>query len=152
MPYPRLVVTAATAALLTTGLLSVPATGADSPRPTVAPAPTPPPAPALAPAPAPALRPVLAPKRVYLHGRHVNLREFPRTSAHVLATKSRIWLLDYCQTDRNTTPVRSPDGTKNRWWSKVTLPAGSDFAWVSNVYLRGGKKIAGVPVCGPGEH
>ncbi|MCX5201152.1 peptidase M23 [Streptomyces sp. NBC_00237] len=86
-------------------------------------------------------------KEVYLYANNVNLRVAPRTSAYVLATKSRIWLLDYCQTNKNTTPVKAPDGTVNRWWSKVTLPSGSDFAWVSNVYLRGGKKIAGVRDC-----
>ncbi|MFJ2742005.1 peptidase M23 [Streptomyces sp. NPDC087440] len=86
-------------------------------------------------------------KKVYLYASNVHLRVAPRTSAYVLATKSRIWLLAYCQTNRNTSPVRTADGSVNRWWSKVTLPAGSDFAWVSNVYLRGGKKIAGVRVC-----
>ncbi|CAM5332778.1 hypothetical protein GCM10010329_37750 [Streptomyces spiroverticillatus] len=87
-------------------------------------------------------------KRVYLYASNVNLRSAPRTSAYPLATKSRIWLLAYCQTNRNTTPVKAADGSVNRWWSKVTLPSGSDFAWVSNVYLRGGnQKIAGVPDC-----
>ncbi|MFI5804333.1 peptidase M23 [Streptomyces sp. NPDC051561] len=136
MMHKRLVVTAAAAGLMAGGLLLAPTAQADNTGSTAT----------SASAPSTQAQ-ALAAKRVYLYATNVNLREFPRTSAHILATKSQIWLLDYCQTNKNTTPVRSPDGTMNPWWSKVTLTSGSDFAWVSNVYLQGGKKIAGVPDC-----
>jgi hypothetical protein len=145
MTYKRLAAALATAGLLATGLLAAPAAQADDTPPTTPP--TTAPAQSGQAQAEQAQTQALMAKRVYLYAGNVHLREFPRTSAQVLATKSRIWLLDYCQTNRNTTPVKSPDGTMNRWWSKVTLPSGSDFAWVSNVYLRGGKKIAGVPDC-----
>ncbi|MFF0743033.1 peptidase M23 [Streptomyces sp. NPDC004111] len=140
MTYQRIATAVAATGLLASGLLMAPAAQADDTHRTPA-------AETQAQAQTEAQAQALKAKRVYLYASNVNLREFPRTSAHVLATKSKIWLLDYCQTDRNTTPVKSPDGTMNRWWSKVTLTSGSDFAWVSNVYLRGGKKIAGVPDC-----
>lgn len=86
-------------------------------------------------------------KTVYVYATNVHLREAPRTSARIAATVSHIYLRDYCQTDRNTTPVADPSGGTNPWWSRVTLTSGSDFAYVSNVFLRGGRKISGVPDC-----
>lgn len=86
-------------------------------------------------------------KTVYVYATSVHLREAPRTSATVLATVSHIHLTDWCQTNKNTTPVADPSGGTNTWWSKVTLTTGSDDAWVSNVFLQGGRKIAGVPDC-----
>ncbi|MGK4578964.1 hypothetical protein [Kitasatospora sp. HPMI-4] len=87
-------------------------------------------------------------KTVYVFGTNVHLREAPRTSAIVLATVSHKHLWDWCQTDRNTTPVKTPKGGTNRWWSMVTLVGGSDFAYVSNVNLQSSsQKIAGVPDC-----
>ncbi|GAA2250290.1 MULTISPECIES: peptidase M23 [Kitasatospora] len=87
-------------------------------------------------------------KTVYVTGTNVHLREYPRTNATILATVSHQYLWDWCQTNRNTTPVQSPKGGTNRWWSKVTLVGGSDIAYVSNVYLQSsGQKIAGVPDC-----
>ncbi|WP_405564751.1 peptidase M23 [Streptomyces sp. NBC_01180] len=88
-----------------------------------------------------------ASKTVYVYATSVHLREAPRTSATVLATVSHIHLTDWCQTNKNTTPVADPSGGTNTWWSKVTLTTGSDDAWVSNVFLQGGRKIAGVPDC-----
>ncbi|MFD5536775.1 peptidase M23 [Streptomyces sp. NPDC127079] len=86
-------------------------------------------------------------KTVYVYATDVHLRAAPNTSAAILATVSHIYLYDYCQTDKNTTAVPDPNGGTNSWWSEVTLTTGSDFAWVSNVYLQGGRKISGVPDC-----
>ncbi|MEU6479329.1 peptidase M23 [Streptomyces sp. NPDC047017] len=86
-------------------------------------------------------------KTVYVYATDVHLREAPRTSAVILATVSHIHLSDWCQTNKNTTPVADPSGGTNPWWSRVTLTTGSDDAYVSNVFLQGGKKISGVPDC-----
>ncbi|MCQ4082826.1 peptidase M23 [Streptomyces sp. RB6PN25] len=87
------------------------------------------------------------PTTVYVYATDVHLREWPNTQSVILATVSHIHLSDWCQTDKNTTPVADPSGGTNPWWSKVTLTTGSDDAWVSNVFLQGGRKIAGVPDC-----
>lgn len=87
------------------------------------------------------------PTTVYVYATDVHLREWPNTHSVILATVSHIHLSDWCQTDKNTTPVADPNGGTNPWWSRVTLTTGSDDAWVSNVFLQGGRKIAGVPDC-----
>lgn len=89
----------------------------------------------------------LASKTVYVYATDVHIRELPKTSAAILATVSHIHLTDWCQTNKGTTPVADPSGGTNSWWSMVTLTTGSDSGWISNVYLQGGKKIAGVPDC-----
>lgn len=86
-------------------------------------------------------------KMVYVYATDVHLREAPRTNATIVDSVSHVYLRDYCQTNRNTTPVADPNGGTNPWWSRVTLASGSDFAYVSNVFLRGGRKISGVPDC-----
>src|SRR2546421_1175204 len=90
-------------------------------------------------APADAATPAATPKTpttVYVYATGVHLREWPNTRSVILATESHIHLSDWCQTDKNTTPIPDPNGGTNPWWSKVTLTTGSDVAWVSNVFLQ----------------
>jgi hypothetical protein len=42
--------------------------------------------------------------------------------------------------------VTDPAGT-SEWWSFVSLPSGSDELFISNVFLKGGEKMDGVPDC-----
>jgi hypothetical protein len=82
---------------------------------------------------------------VYIWATDVNLRARPDTSSTVLAVRSRYWLDAVCQTQGQY--VEDPAVGGNSWWTAVQEYAGSDIAWVSNLYLRGGEKIAGVPDC-----
>jgi len=50
-----------------------------------------------------------------------------------------------CQTQGQY--VNDPAVGGNNWWTAVQEFAGSDIAWVNNLYIRGGEKIAGVPDC-----
>ncbi|MBV9026579.1 MAG: peptidase M23 [Streptomycetaceae bacterium] len=127
--FQRILMPAAAAALLTGGgALAAPANAA-TPTPT----------------------PTSTPTIVYLNASDVHLREHPNTHSIILATLSHTSLADWCQTDKNTTPIPDPSGGTNRWWSKITLVTGSDVAWVSNVFLwegqQGSQKIADIPDC-----
>ncbi|MCT7355379.1 peptidase M23 [Streptomyces sp. 15-116A] len=82
---------------------------------------------------------------VYIWATNVNLRERPTRQSTVLAVRSKYWLDAVCQTQGET--VRDPAVGTNNWWTAVQEFAGSDIAWVNNLYLRGGQKIAGVPDC-----
>ncbi|WP_320780704.1 peptidase M23, partial [Streptomyces sp. CRN 30] len=82
---------------------------------------------------------------VYIWATDVNLRDRPNTSSNVLAVRSRYWLDAVCQTQGEY--VEDPAVGGNSWWTAVQEFAGSDIAWVSNLYLRGGEKIDGVPDC-----
>ena len=100
--YQRVLVPAAAAALLAGGgALAAPANAATPNKPTT----------------------------VYVYATNVHLRQWPNTHSVILATVSHIHLSDWCQTNKNTTPVPDPSGGTNRWWSKVTLTTGSDDAW-----------------------
>lgn len=50
-----------------------------------------------------------------------------------------------CQKQGQT--VSDPAVGTNNWWTAVMEFSGSDLAWVNNLYIRGGQKIAGVPDC-----
>ncbi|CAL9345674.1 peptidase M23 [Streptomyces sp. enrichment culture] len=82
---------------------------------------------------------------VYLWATDVNLRARPTRQSNVLAVRSRYWLDAVCQTRGET--VTDPAVGTNNWWTAVQELSGSDIAWVNNLYLRGGQKIAGVPDC-----
>ncbi|MEV2216061.1 peptidase M23 [Streptomyces sp. NPDC050997] len=82
---------------------------------------------------------------VYVWATDVNLREQPNTSSNVLAVRSTYWLDAVCQKQGQT--VTDPAVGTNNWWTAVMELSGSDIAWVNNLYLRGGQKIAGVPDC-----
>lgn len=82
---------------------------------------------------------------VYLWATHVNLRARPTRQSNVLAVRSQYWLDALCQTRGET--VTDPAVGTNNWWTAVMELSGSDIAWVNNLYLRGGEKIAGVPDC-----
>ncbi|CAL9656667.1 hypothetical protein SUDANB176_06820 [Streptomyces sp. enrichment culture] len=82
---------------------------------------------------------------VYVWATDVNLREQPTRQSNVLAVRSRYWLDAVCQTRGER--VTDPAVGTNDWWTAVQEFAGSDIAWVSNLYLRGGQKIEGVPDC-----
>ena len=101
--------------------------------------------------PASATTPIPAPTTVYLNASDIRVREHPNTHSIALATLSYLPLSDWCQTDKNTTPIPDPNGGTNRWWSRITLVTGSDDAWVNNVVLwegqQGSHKIPGVPDC-----
>ncbi|MEV6172480.1 peptidase M23 [Streptomyces sp. NPDC051954] len=82
---------------------------------------------------------------VYIWATNVNLREDTNTSSNVLAVRSQYWLDGVCQKQGQT--VSDPAVGTNNWWTAVQEFAGSDIAWVNNLYLRGGEKIEGVPDC-----
>ncbi|MDQ1042732.1 peptidase M23 [Streptomyces sp. V4I2] len=82
---------------------------------------------------------------VYIWATNVNLREQPTSESNRLAVRSKYWLDAVCQTPGQT--VTDPAVGTNNWWTAVQEFAGSDIAWVNNLYLRGGVKIEGVPDC-----
>ncbi|WP_210593500.1 peptidase M23 [Streptomyces sp. GESEQ-35] len=82
---------------------------------------------------------------VYIWATDVSLREDTNTSSNVLAVRSQYWLDAVCQKQGQT--VSDPAVGTNNWWTAVQEFAGSDIAWVNNLYLQGGEKIEGVPDC-----
>ncbi|WSQ14523.1 peptidase M23 [Streptomyces sp. NBC_01231] len=82
---------------------------------------------------------------VYIWATDVNLRAQPTTSSAVLAVRSTYWLDAVCQKQGQT--ITDPAVGTNNWWTAVQELSGSDIAYVNNLYLRGGQKIAGVPDC-----
>ncbi|WP_327592085.1 peptidase M23 [Streptomyces chartreusis] len=82
---------------------------------------------------------------VYIWATDVNLRSRPTTDSPRLAVRSKYWLDAVCQTQGQY--VNDPAVGGNNWWTAVQEFAGSDIAWVNNLYIRGGEKIAGVPDC-----
>lgn len=82
---------------------------------------------------------------VYIWATDVSLREQPTTDSNRLAVRSTYWLDAVCQTQGQT--VNDPAVGSNNWWTAVQEFAGSDIAWVNNLYLQGGVKIEGVPDC-----
>ncbi|MEU8536042.1 peptidase M23 [Streptomyces parvulus] len=82
---------------------------------------------------------------VYIWASGVNLRQEPTRSSNVLAVRSTYWLDAVCQ--KRGEYVNDPAVGGNSWWTAVQEFSGSDIAWVNNLYLRGGEKIAGVPDC-----
>jgi hypothetical protein len=75
---------------------------------------------------------------------NVRLHNAPHVSAPSPAEFGPGELIDICQTPGDT--VTEPQGTSS-WWSLVELPSGSDALYMSNVFIKGGEKIAGVPDC-----
>jgi hypothetical protein len=49
-----------------------------------------------------------------------------------------------CQAQGETVTDR---GYRNNWWTKLQAPSGK-WGWVTNIYIKGGETIAGVPICG----
>lgn len=86
---------------------------------------------------------------VHVNRPGVHVRQEPTADAVILATAPQgLALSDWCQTNRGTTPVGDGTGRFTAWWSMVTLTTGSDFGWVSNLYLdQGGGRLPGVPQC-----
>ncbi|MER6710149.1 MULTISPECIES: peptidase M23 [unclassified Streptomyces] len=82
---------------------------------------------------------------VYIWATDVNLRQQPTTDSPRLAVRSKWWADAICQTQGQT--VHDPAVGTNNWWTAVMELSGSDVAWVNNLYIRGGEKIAGVPDC-----
>ncbi|WP_030678653.1 hypothetical protein [Streptomyces cellulosae] len=82
---------------------------------------------------------------VYIWATGVNLRAQPTTSSPVLAVRSKYWLDAVCQKQGQS--ITDPAVGTNDWWTAVQEFSGSDIAYVNNLYLRGGQKIAGVPDC-----
>ncbi|MFV0137770.1 peptidase M23 [Streptomyces sp. HMX87] len=82
---------------------------------------------------------------VCIRATDVNLRQHPTTKSNVLAVRSQYWLDAVCQ--KRGAYVNDPAVGGNRWWTAVQEFSGSGIAWVDNLYLRGGEKIAGVPDC-----
>ncbi|WP_345655826.1 peptidase M23 [Streptomyces tremellae] len=75
---------------------------------------------------------------------NVRLHNAPHVSAPSPAEFGPGTLIDICQTPGD--PVTEPQGSSS-WWSLVELPSGSDALYMSNVFIKGGEKIAGVPDC-----
>ncbi|MEW2546814.1 peptidase M23 [Streptomyces sp. NPDC047002] len=75
---------------------------------------------------------------------NVRLHNAPHVSAPSPAEFGPGTLIDICQTPGDL--VTEPQGSSS-WWSLVELPSGSDALYMSNVFIKGGEKIAGVPDC-----
>ncbi|WP_405593972.1 peptidase M23 [Streptomyces sp. NBC_01092] len=82
---------------------------------------------------------------VYIWATDVNLRSQPSKDSPRLAVRSQYWLDAVCQTQGQY--VYDPAVGGNSWWTAVQEFAGSDIAWVNNLYIRGGEKVEGVPDC-----
>ncbi|MBB6074216.1 peptidase M23 [Streptomyces paradoxus] len=82
---------------------------------------------------------------VYIWATDVNLRQQPTTASPRLTVRSQWWGDALCQTQGQN--VHDPAVGTNNWWTAVMEFSGSDIAWVNNLYIRGGQKIAGVPDC-----
>ncbi|GAP45991.1 hypothetical protein [Streptomyces azureus] len=82
---------------------------------------------------------------VYIWATDVNLRQEPTTNSARLEARSQWWADAICQKQGQT--VHDPAVGTNNWWTAVMELSGSDVAWVNNLYIRGGQKIAGVPDC-----
>ncbi|MFE5812651.1 peptidase M23 [Streptomyces sp. NPDC056479] len=82
---------------------------------------------------------------IYIWATDVNLRSQPTSDSPRLAVRSQYWMDAVCQTQGQY--VNDPAVGGNNWWTAVQEFAGSDIAWVNNLYIRGGEKIAGVRDC-----
>ncbi len=82
---------------------------------------------------------------IYIWATDVNLRSQPTTASPRLAVRSQHWMDALCQKQGQF--VNDPAIGGNSWWTAVMEFPGSDVAWVNNLYIRGGEKIAGVPDC-----
>lgn len=86
----------------------------------------------------------LAGTRVTVWASNVRLHTGPHVNDPSPTTFGPGELIASCQTRGDR--VNDPAGT-SEWWSFVSLPSGSDELWISNVFLKGGEKIDGVPDC-----
>ncbi|NEC86153.1 peptidase M23 [Streptomyces sp. SID12501] len=82
---------------------------------------------------------------IYIWATDVNLRSQPTSASPRLAVRSQYFMDAVCQKQGQF--VNDPAVGANSWWTAVMEFGGSDVAWVSNLYIRGGEKIAGVPDC-----
>ncbi|KAJ3040652.1 hypothetical protein HDV00_010677 [Rhizophlyctis rosea] len=87
---------------------------------------------------------------VYVYGSHVNVRSqagscatHPSTKCAALTQITKAKVTAKCQRTGDSVSV-SGVGTNN-WWTLVT--ANGKTGWVTNLYIQGGHKIAGVPDC-----
>lgn len=98
---------------------------------------------AVRPAEGPAVRRVEG-TRVTVWASNVRLHTGPHINDPSPTTFGPGELIARCQMKGDR--VTDPAGT-SEWWSFVSLPTGSDELWISNVFLKGGEKIDGVPDC-----
>ncbi|MEV7341865.1 peptidase M23 [Streptomyces sp. NPDC093544] len=82
---------------------------------------------------------------VYIWATDVNLRSQPTSESPRLAVRSQYSMDAVCQKQGQF--VNDPAVGGNNWWTAVMEFSGSDVAWVNNLYIQGGEKIAGVPDC-----
>ncbi|KAJ3037716.1 hypothetical protein HDV00_001365 [Rhizophlyctis rosea] len=89
-------------------------------------------------------------KTVYIYGTKVNVRTNsgscatkPSTSCAAFTSLTHANVEAKCQRQGASVTV-SGVGTNN-WWTLVKV--GSRWGWVTNLYVQGGHKIAGVPDC-----
>ncbi|KAJ3039957.1 hypothetical protein HDV00_011623 [Rhizophlyctis rosea] len=87
---------------------------------------------------------------VYVYGSNVNVRSaagscatHPSTKCASLTQITKKTVTAKCQRTGDTVTVKGVGS--NNWWTQVT--ANGKTGWVTNLYIRGGHKIAGVPDC-----
>jgi hypothetical protein len=89
---------------------------------------------------------------VYVWATNVNVRygdsgtcfSYPSTqNCTPVTTISTQYVTDDCQIQGETVHA---DGYTNNWWSWIETSSGY-HGWVSNIFIRGGQKISGVPDC-----
>ncbi|KAJ3039958.1 hypothetical protein HDV00_011624 [Rhizophlyctis rosea] len=92
----------------------------------------------------------VAAKTVYIYGSNVNVRSNsgscatkPSTSCKAFTSVTRVNVEAKCQRQGSSVTI-SGVGTNN-WWTLVK--AKGQWGWVTNLYIRGGHKISGVPDC-----
>lgn len=92
---------------------------------------------------------------VYIWGTNVNARYssplgiaqpschyYPSTNCSIEGHFTRQWVTAICQQQGASVTA---EGITNNWWSLI-YGFGTQV-WVSNIYIQGGQKIAGVPDC-----
>ncbi len=90
---------------------------------------------------------------IYLDHRKVHDDEnngckyYPYESCTVIDFVDAGWHTAFCQAQGESI---SDLGYTNNWWTSVQTPSGT-VGWVSNLYIRGDEKIAGIPYCENGN-
>jgi hypothetical protein len=89
---------------------------------------------------------------VYIWATNVNVHwgeggqclTYPSESCAVVGQFSQQYVSDECQATGQSVTY---DGITNNWWSRVLVNGQAGYGWVSNIFIRGGETIAGVPKC-----
>ncbi|MFD4540035.1 peptidase M23 [Streptomyces bauhiniae] len=102
---------------------------------------------------APATARAAATVTVYVWGSNVAVRayesannclNYPSISCRLLGRVTQVYGEATCQKRGQTV---NAEGITNNWWTFLDPNGSVPGGWVSNIYIRGGQKIEGVPDC-----